>query len=185
MKIHCRYDRLVPISKLKQHPKNPQRHSVSQVELLAKIILKNGWRRPLRVSERSGYITAGHCALAAARLKGWKTVPVDFQPYASDGLELADLSADNELARLAETDEEILAGLLKDLEGEGIDRELAGVLAQLDKMNGELKAHSTRSPPQTTWVLVCVPTVNYGKISGAVGSIGKVKGAIVQTSQSD
>src|SRR5580765_1168257 len=98
-KIHCQYDKLVPLSQLKPHPKNPQRHAPEQIALLAKIISQTGWRRPIRVSERSGFITAGHCALAAAKLKGWKAAPVDFQPYASDALELADLSADNELAK--------------------------------------------------------------------------------------
>ena len=38
----------------------PNQHSADQIILLAKIIGGQGWRAPIVVSKRSGYIVAGH-----------------------------------------------------------------------------------------------------------------------------
>ncbi|MBK1835026.1 ParB/Srx family N-terminal domain-containing protein [Roseibacillus ishigakijimensis] len=124
--IRCSYTRLVAVGELKPHPKNPNQHPREQLELFAKIIAHQGWRRPIRVSNLSGCITAGHGALAVAKLQGWAEVPVDFQDYASPEDEVADLLADNQLAQLADLDEAGVKGLLAELD----DVELAGFFAE-------------------------------------------------------
>jgi ParB-like chromosome segregation protein Spo0J len=66
--VHCVYDKMVPIAKLKPNPANPNKHPASQVELLAKIISAHGWRAPITVSNRSGLIVRGHGRLEADEL---------------------------------------------------------------------------------------------------------------------
>lgn len=82
---------------------------------------------PITVSKRSGLIVKGHgCRLAAidARL-AW--VPVEYQEYATEAEEYADLLADNRIAELAEMDNDKLSEILKDLqETENFDMDLTG-----------------------------------------------------------
>ncbi|MEW6104758.1 MAG: ParB/Srx family N-terminal domain-containing protein [Bacillota bacterium] len=124
--VYCAFDELADIGSLKPHPRNPNRHPESQIALLAKIIKAQGWRAPITVSNRSGYIVRGHGRLLAAQLLGVKQVPVDRQDYASDEEELADLIADNRVAELAEMDRLSLAELLREIEAAGLDLEIAG-----------------------------------------------------------
>lgn len=95
--VKCKHTKLMPTSELIPFPRNPNQHSEAQIARLAEIIEYQGWRRPIRVSLRSGYITAGHGALSAAKLKGWDTVPVDLQEYDNEEQEYADVVADNSL----------------------------------------------------------------------------------------
>lgn len=126
MKIECAYDKLVPLSELRQHPKNRNKHPANQIERLAKVLKYQGWRKPITVSNRSGFITAGHGRLEAALKNGWKEVPVDYQDYESEEQEYADLTADNALASWAELD---LSGINLDIGdlGPDFDIELLGL----------------------------------------------------------
>jgi len=126
MEIHCAYDQLVRVADLKPHPKNPNTHLAAQVAAIAAVIEGNGWRAPITVSNRSAFITRGHGRLEAALLLGCEQVPVDFQDYASEQAELADMLADNHLAELAEIDEDRLVGVLKEVQATGHDVGLAG-----------------------------------------------------------
>jgi len=102
--IRCSHAKVVGLAELRPHPKNPNRHPQKQIELLGKIIAHQGWRRPIRVSNLSGFITAGHGASMAAKAMGWESVPVDYQDYETEQDELADLVADNRIAELAYLD---------------------------------------------------------------------------------
>jgi len=122
---HCSFDRAVDLVDLVEHPSNPNKHSDKQIALLAKIIRNQGWRNPIVVSNRSGFIISGHGRLAAARLLDVETVPVDYQDFASEAEEHAHLIADNRIAELAEIDKGELISLLGELDGQ-IDLELTG-----------------------------------------------------------
>ncbi len=124
--IHCLYDKLENVKSLKIHPKNRNQHPKDQIERLAKILGYQGWRYPIKVSKRSGFITSGHGRLAAAKLNGWSQVPINFQDYDSDEQELADLTSDNAIALWAELD---FSGINADLEnlGPDFDIELLGL----------------------------------------------------------
>lgn len=113
--VHCAHDRLVDVTELVPNPRNPNKHPDKQVALLAKIIRHQGWRAPIVVSNRSGFIVTGHGRLEAAKLLGVQSVPVNFQEFASEADEWAHVIADNRIAELAETDGNLLTGLLKDL----------------------------------------------------------------------
>lgn len=104
LRINCAYTALVPISNLKPNPKNNNYHSHEQIERLAKIISYQGQRSPIVISNRSGLIVKGHCRLEALKTLGAKEVAVDYQDYADEAQEYADLVADNAIALWAELD---------------------------------------------------------------------------------
>ncbi len=126
MKIHCAHDAEVAIEDLKPNPANPNKHPDSQIALLAKIIKAQGWRNPIVVSNRSGLITKGHGRLAAALTLGATHAPVDYQDYASEKEELADMIADNRIAELAEADRSMLRELAEQLDDGSFDMDLTG-----------------------------------------------------------
>ncbi len=115
--IHCAYDKLVPLDELTPHPRNPNEHPQKQVELLAAIIRKTGWRSPIVISKRSGYIVSGHGRYQAAIAGGFTSAPVNFQDFDSDESEIAHLVADNKIASLAEINSDALGKLLHDYQG--------------------------------------------------------------------
>src|SRR5690606_24234607 len=117
--IRCAHTELRDVAALKPHPRNPNTHPAEQLRLLAKVITTTGWRAPIVVSRRSGYVVKGHGRLEAAKLAGLKRAPVDVQDYADEAEELADLVADNRLAELAEMDQADLNALLLELEADG------------------------------------------------------------------
>ena len=75
VEVWCSFEELAKVDALKENPKNPNKHPDSQIELLAKNIKYLGWRHPITVSKRSGFIVAGHGRLMAAKKLGLKIVP--------------------------------------------------------------------------------------------------------------
>lgn len=126
VKVHCAYDEMVDIDKLVPNHRNPNKHPKKQIELLAKIIKYQGWRVPITVSTRSGFIVRGHGRYEAAKLLGLEKVPVDYQDYANEAEEWADLIADNRIAELAEVDGKMLKDLIEEIDSGIIDLELTG-----------------------------------------------------------
>ena len=126
--IHCAHDAVIPYTELKPNPKNPNKHSGDQVELLAKIIEAQGWRQPVKVSTRSGLIVSGHGRYEAAAYLGCM-VPVDYQDYATEADELADLLADNRIAEMAEMDEAILREVFAEIDIDNMAWETTGYTA--------------------------------------------------------
>jgi DNA modification methylase len=104
MEVKCTFTEMVDLDLLVPNPRNANKHPEEQIKLLAKIMKHQGWRRPIVVSKRSGFVVAGHGRLMAAKLNGWTSAPVDRQDYASEADEYSDMIADNKIAELAETD---------------------------------------------------------------------------------
>ena len=141
--VFCAHDAIVDASTLIPNPKNPNQHPDNQIQLLGRIIRQTGWRAPITVSTRSGFIVKGHGRLDAAMLEGFKEVPVDFQNYASEAEEYADLVADNRIAELAEIDQQMLADIFADIDLDEIPAELTGytedeVNSLFDSLSDEL-----------------------------------------------
>lgn len=124
--VFCAYDELVPIEKVIGNPKNPNHHPDNQIDLLAKIIEAQGWRAPITVSKRSGFIVKGHGRLQAALKIGTELVPIDYQDYANESEEYADLIADNRIAELAEINTTEIADLITEMDVGEIPIELTG-----------------------------------------------------------
>ena len=124
--VKCAYDELMALEAVVPNPRNPNKHNDAQVELLAKIIKFQGWRNPIVISTRSGFIVKGHGRYLAAKLLGLKEVPVDKQDYETEAMEYADLIADNRIAELAEWDNPMLKDLLQEIDTGEMDMELTG-----------------------------------------------------------
>ena len=116
VKVFCAFDELVPIGKVVPNPGNPNTHPPKQVALLAAIIKGQGWRKPITVSKRSGFVVTGHGRLEAAQSMQASVVPVEYQEYASEAEEYADLMADNRLAELSEMNTSALADMLQQMD---------------------------------------------------------------------
>jgi len=129
-KVHCLKSEMIAIGELKPNPRNPNTHPEEQLRLLAKNIKELGWRHPITVSKRSGFIVSGHARFYAAKALGCKTVPVNFQDFKDEAEEYAVLIADNRLAELAERDMGMMKDLMSDLDAEMglIDKELTGYI---------------------------------------------------------
>jgi len=125
MKIDCAYDELVDIHKLVPNPKNPNKHTKEQTERLAKIIDFQGQRQPIVVSNRSGFIVKGHGRLEAIKKLGWDKCAVDYQDYKDEAQEYADMVADNEIAKWAEQDKQMILDEIPNLD---IDTDMLGML---------------------------------------------------------
>lgn len=142
--IYCRYSDLKPTDSLVEHPKNALKHPEAQIKALARIIELNGWRSPIVVSKRSGFVTKGHGRLQAAKLAGWPQVPVEIQEYENEAAEYSDAIADNRISELAEWNNATLAEVFEQLQkdsplaaestGFTLD-EIAAVMAQA---NGDI-----------------------------------------------
>lgn len=125
--IRCAFKEMVDVVNLVSHPRNPNKHGDQQIALLAKVIRHQGWRAPVVVSKRSGFIVAGHGRLEAAKLLQVQTVPVDYQEFENEADELAHLLADNRIAELAELDTVDVGAILKELEtAPGFDLDWSG-----------------------------------------------------------
>lgn len=124
--IECAHDAQVDTVSLVPNPRNPNKHPARQIELLAKIIKHTGWRNPIVVSNRSGFIVKGHARLEAAKLLGETQVPVDYQDYPNEAMEWADMVADNRIAELAEPSLPELKDILQELDTGAFDMDLTG-----------------------------------------------------------
>lgn len=126
IQVHCSFDKMVDIHKLIPNPQNPNTHPEEQIEQLAQIIKATGWRSPITVSNLTGYIVKGHGRLMAAEKLGCKKVPVDYQDYENESLELADLMADNRIAELSQINNRKLLNLFEEFDTGEVDFTLSG-----------------------------------------------------------
>jgi ParB-like chromosome segregation protein Spo0J len=156
--VYCRYDEAVEIEKVTGHPRNPNKHGDEQIALLAKIIKNSGWRNPICVSNRSGFVIKGHARLWAARVLGMTHVPVEYQDYATEAEEYQDMIADNRIAELAERDMGIIKELLEELEAGANDMDLTGYTeAEIERLMTQYHVESgegTEKQINEQWLIV-------------------------------
>ena len=119
IEVYCAHDKIVDTDALVGNPRNPNKHPKEQIAALAKIIKRQGWRHPIVVSNRSGFVVKGHGRLLAAKELGAKQVPVDYQDYESEASEYADLMADNKIHEFSELDLKMSADILQDIKDSG------------------------------------------------------------------
>ncbi|MBQ3426090.1 MAG: ParB N-terminal domain-containing protein [Clostridia bacterium] len=117
--VFCAHDKIVDTDELVGNPRNPNKHPKEQIAALAKIIKRQGWRHPIVVSNRSGFVVKGHGRLLAAKELKAAQVPVDFQDYESEASEYADLMADNKIQEFSELDLKMSADILMDIKDSG------------------------------------------------------------------
>ena len=117
---------MVEAHKLTPNPKNPNKHPPCQIERLAKLIDYQGFRNPIIVSNRSGFIVVGHGRLEAAKKLGLEEVPVIYQDFADEVQEYAYVVSDNTIADWADTDLSMVNTEMLDL-GPDFDIDLLGI----------------------------------------------------------
>lgn len=154
--VYCAHDKIVATDELVGNPRNPNKHPKEQITALAKIIKRQGWRHPIVVSNRSGFVVKGHGRLLAAKELGVAQVPVDYQDYESEASEYADLMADNKIQEFSELDEKLSADILQDIKDSGdIELEMSAftedaleaLLTQKDKSEAKNTDPSIRNAP--------------------------------------
>lgn len=133
--VYCSHDKIVSITKVVPNPRNPNIHPERQIEILSKIIQEQGWRQPITISNRSGFIVKGHGRYLAAVQFNANDVPVDYQDYENEAEEWADLIADNRIAELSNMNEDLLSELLLDISDTDFDILLTGMeYADIDSL---------------------------------------------------
>lgn len=148
IEYHCRYDEFVSPDKLKRHPKNAKVHPEEQIEALCRFIRVSGWRQVVTVSNRSGFVVAGNARALAAKSLGCDA-PVVYQDFESEADEIAYLLADNRLAEMATTDDELLQSNLDFLDGAGFELGVIGFDNDVDLDTGGFDDGGSEAPGDT------------------------------------
>lgn len=158
--IHCLYDKLIPIEDIVPHPDNENKHSEKQIEVLAKIIKKDGIRHPIVVSNLSGKIAMGHGRLLAFKKLGLNEAPVTFQEFEDPIQELRVRNSDNNIAKYSEFNRDQFEANLEelDLSLDDLDMEEFGELVNIDnkEIDNELPPELSQLDPniiKSTFVL--------------------------------
>lgn len=115
---------LVDIDSIIPNPKNANRHSIEQIHRLEKLIKYQGFRNPLIVSNRTGFLLAGHGRLEAAKNIGIEKLPIIKQDFTNEAQEYSYLISDNEIGRWAELDKQAVHIELENLD---IELDMLGI----------------------------------------------------------
>jgi hypothetical protein len=126
MEIRSKNITFVDPKTLKPNPKNMNHHSEEQISRLKQIILYQGFRNPIIVSNQSGYVNQGHARLLAALELNLEKVPVIYQDFDSEEQEYAAMVSDNAIASWAELDWSAINAELANL-GPDFDINMLGI----------------------------------------------------------
>ena len=121
MNYECKVMRL---SDLKPHPKNPRKHPDNLIKKLVTSIETYGFTSPVLI-DSDNRILAGHARCKAAEKMGISEVPTVILPLSGAAAD-AYVIADNKLNELSEWDENLLADLISEIDLSGFDVELTG-----------------------------------------------------------
>jgi hypothetical protein len=138
--------KLIDIDSVVPNPKNANRHSVEQIKRLEKLIKYQGFRNPLIISNRTGFLIVGHGRLEAAKNLGMEKLPVIYQDFENEAQEYAYLISDNEIARWAELDKQ---AVIEDMAEYDLDIELLGIedFEDIDPLEADLPDLGDGSDP--------------------------------------
>lgn len=141
----------VAIDSLREDPGNARRHPDKNMRAIKGSLKRFGQRVPLVV--RDGTVVAGNGRLRAMLDLGWETVEVVSADDLTEKEARAFGIADNRSSDLAEFDEQALAALLRELDGDVVEdigwgeKELVSFLASVDRK--EAKQDKVPGPPKT------------------------------------
>lgn len=138
-KVMCSYEKMEDVEKIVRHPKNPNTHSEKQIYLLMKILEFQGWRSPLIISKRSGFLISGHGRLDAAIKAEQKKVPINIQDFESEAQEHAHLISDNQISQYSMMPNEAINEILEEDFMADIARDFLGFdQKKLEQLAGEI-----------------------------------------------
>jgi ParB-like chromosome segregation protein Spo0J len=113
------------ISEIRLNPDNPRRHSLEQIEQIARSLREFKWTIPVLIDE-TGMLLAGHGRVRAARLMGWTECPVVVAGAWSEEQKAAYMVADNALTDRSDWDPKLIRGTLRGLKARDFDLGLVG-----------------------------------------------------------
>lgn len=113
--------------------KNANKHPDEQIARLCKIIQFNGFRDPLIISKRSGFLICGHARLVCAKLLKIEKVPVIYQDFRDEAEEYQFMVAHNAIADWADLNLEAIK--LESIELKMDDLELFGLKQDLKNVS--------------------------------------------------
>jgi len=180
----------IPTAALVPYARNSRTHSDEQIGQLCGSIREFGFCNPVLI-DGEGTIIAGHGRVMAATRMKLETVPCLRLTHLTDAQKRAYVIADNRLALNAGWNQELLDEELKRLSEESFDIGLLGFdEAELLKSLGmqeepDLKQLTIHEPPKMTWVLIGIPTVQFGDINEMVEQIAVLESTIVETTAND
>lgn len=96
--------RLVDINEIVLNPKNNNRHDQEQIDHLVKQYEYQGFRDPLIISKRSGFVICGEGRYLAAKKAGMEKLPVIYEDFKDEAQEYAFLTAHNAIASWSNID---------------------------------------------------------------------------------
>lgn len=177
----------VPTAGLIPYARNARTHSEQQVVQIAGSIQEFGFCNPVLIDSANGII-AGHGRVLAAHKLGLATVPCLRLGHLTEAQKRAYILADNRLALNAGWDEALLEEELRRLVEDGQDVAVLGfdeneLTRAIGPDNGvALTPLKITEQPAMTWVLVGIPTVAFGSISGLIEQMAAMEGVLVETS---
>lgn len=177
----------LPVSSLVPYARNSRTHSDSQIAQIAASIAEFGFTNPVLI-DKDGGIIAGHGRVLAATQLGMDSVPCLRLSHLTETQKRAYVIADNQLALNSGWDEEMLALELGELGDLDFDLDILGFESSVEveiKEDVELRTVNVMAPPKMTWVLIGMPTVQFGSINSLVEQISAVPGTIVETTVND
>ena len=104
LKVKCPHDEMIELHRIVPHPRNNNRHSIEQINQLAKLFDYQGIRQPIVVSKLSGFLVKGHGSIQAMEKLGAIEAPVSYQDFDNEAQEYAFITSDNQIAAQAEFD---------------------------------------------------------------------------------
>lgn len=104
VEIRSKDIKMVAVEEIYPNMTNRNLHSEEQIERLAEIIKYQGFRSPLIISNRSGFLVSGHGRLLAAKKLGLTELPCIFQDFDDDDQEYAAGISENAVASWSELD---------------------------------------------------------------------------------
>ncbi|MGD0516411.1 MAG: ParB N-terminal domain-containing protein [Thermoguttaceae bacterium] len=179
--------RRVRASELRPNPRNWRTHPQAQRDALCGVLAEVGYANALLARE----LPDGSLELIDGHLRAETTPDMEVPVLILDlnDSEAAKLLALHDpLAAMAEANDEMLAGLIADVETEN-----DAVQAMLDKMltetealestrnSVELQSIDTKRPPATAWVIVGIPTVRFGEIAEKMESLAGIEGVVIES----
>ena len=183
--------RRVKSSDVKRHPKNPYVHGQAQREALEGVLTDVGIATAAVVYEstRYGCLTLIDGELRADTIGELPVLVLDVSDDEADVL----LASMNETGRMSGVDMGKAADLLHDVKSSNphVKKLLEAVKARAQDSSKEeaatilQKIDVGKRPPSMAWVLIGIPTLQFGKIASAIDDIAKLKDVICETALND
>ena len=179
--------RRVKASELRPNPQNWRTHGEAQRNALRGVLSEIGYADALIARECED----GSLMLLDGHLRA-ETTPDTFVPVLVVDLNEAEgkklLATLDPLAAMAEANGAQLQALLEDVQtsSDDLKKMLADLAANIPEQLAAFKdVDVPQEPPRMTWVLIGIPTEQFGKIAPAVESIAAVNSVLMETTSNE